>query len=233
MLTILAWSYFYYLIMLQIIKDIDLIKHTNEYDVVLVGTNTYFAMSNGFQRKIRYKYPEVKEFNMTTKYGDINKLGTIAYTGKDPIICLCYVTHGYNFRPDKNKEYLDYEAVRNCIKSVNETFQGKKVATTILGNSRFDGNGDTDKIMKIIEENHNNIDLYVYDYYQQKISEELNVEFHNTIYSEEFNKKDPKQWDELNERLIRIKYPDGTRPKKKVILIDRIRMDVKKTLNKN
>lgn len=46
--------------------------------------------------------------------------------------------------------------------------------TTIIGSTKFDGKGDKEKCLKIIEENTKDLDLYVYDYEQISISEEIN-----------------------------------------------------------
>lgn len=219
--------------MITTIKDIDLINDTDNYDVILVGTNTYLTLSNGFQRKIKFKYPEANELNMSTKYGDSNKMGTIKYDiSKKPIICFCYISKGYNFRPDIPNSYVDYDALEKCIKTVNLELTGKKVATTILGTSRFDGNGNRDVIIKILENNNENIDLYVYDYHQYSVKEEADNEFNRTIHSQEFNKYDPKQWDDMNERLRLIRNPDGVRRQGFDKMLQQIKAEVK-TILKN
>lgn len=214
--------------MITVIKNVDLIDFTEEYDVVLVGTNTYFTLTDGFQRKIKNKYPEAKDLNMSTKYGDINKLGTIAYTNTKPIICFCYISHGFNFRPDKNKTYVDYNSIEQCMIDVNHKFCGLNIATTIIGSSRFDGNGDKDKISEILTKNNENINLFIYDYYQFTIKEEINSFFSSTIKSSEFDKKNIKHWEELNKKLTYMKTPHQEEKNKP--LIKRIREDVKKIL---
>ena len=111
---------------------------------------------------------------METKYGDVNKLGTILECKKEnnPTFILLYINKG-NFRPDIKKEYLDYKALENCLKLINTLYKGKTVASTILGVSRFEGNGDRDKILDIIEKNSTKINLTLYDYEQLSRSEEL------------------------------------------------------------
>lgn len=160
--------------MINIIKDIDLFDRVRDYDVILVGTNIYCNLSQGFQRKIMLNYPYVQEMNMETKYADKKKLGTILECKKNnnPTFTLLYITEG-NFRPDIKKDTLSYESLENCIKIINILYRGKNIATTILGNSRFDGNGDKDRIMKIIEDNSKNVNIDIYDYYQKSRAEEL------------------------------------------------------------
>ena len=54
----------------QVIKYRDLIDDVELYDVILIGTNTYCTMNNGFQGKVRKKYNYVYDLNLSTKYGD-------------------------------------------------------------------------------------------------------------------------------------------------------------------
>jgi len=158
----------------EIIKNKDLYDDIGKYDVILIGTNIYCNMSQGIQRKVMLNYPYVQEKNMSTKYGDEKKLGTILECkDKDkPTFVLLFINKG-NFRPDLEKDYLNYDALENCLKLINIIYKGKKIATTLLGASKFDGNGDAKKIINIIEKNTSGISLTIYDYKQLSRSEEL------------------------------------------------------------
>jgi hypothetical protein len=57
---------------------------------------------------------------------------------------------------------------------VNILYKGKNVATTLLGASRFDGNGDKEKILEIFNNCITDVNLTIYDYYQKSRSEQLN-----------------------------------------------------------
>lgn len=160
--------------MINIVKDIDLYDHVGEYDVVLVGTNIYCMMPHGIQLKVMLNYPYVYDRNLETKYGDQEKLGTILECKSDggPTFCLCFICTG-NFRPDLKKDYLSYESLEKCLKLINVLYEGKNVATTMLGTSRFDGNGDKDKVMEIFNNCIKDVNLTIYDYYQKSRDEEL------------------------------------------------------------
>lgn len=160
--------------MIKIIKDIDLFDNVKDYDIVLVGTNIYCNLSQGFQRKVMLNYPYVQEMNMSTKYADKKKLGTILECKKEdnPTFLLLYITEG-NFRPDLKKDTLSYESLEKCIKLINILYKGMNIACTFLGSSRFDGNGDKDKILKIIENNSKNVNITIFDYEQKSRAEEL------------------------------------------------------------
>lgn len=160
--------------MFKVVTDVDLYDDIDKYDVILVGTNIYCNMSQGFQRKIMLNYPYVQDNNMKTKYGDESKLGTILECKEEgkPTFVLLYINKG-NFRPDLNKVYLSYESLEKCLKIVNILYKGKNVASTILGASKFDGNGDRDRILDIILEAVPDVELTVYDYTQLSRSDEL------------------------------------------------------------
>lgn len=161
--------------MIKVIKDVDLYNHVGEFDVVLVGTNNYCMMSQGIQLNIMLNYPYVYNKNLETKYGDPEKLGTVleCTSEGEPTFCLCFICGG-NFRPDLQKDYLSYESLEKCLKLVNILYKGKNVATTLLGASRFDGNGDKEKILEIFNNCITDVNLTIYDYYQKSRSEQLN-----------------------------------------------------------
>ena len=161
--------------MINVIKDVDIYDHFNEYDVILIGTNVYCTMSQGIQLKVMLNYPYVYNKNLETKYGDVAKMGTILECVNDgePTFCLCFITKGYNFRPDLESDYLSYESLEKCLKLVNICYRGKKIATTLLGSSRFDGNGNRDRIYEIFGNCLTDVDCTIFDYFQKSRAEEL------------------------------------------------------------
>lgn len=161
--------------MINIIKDVDLYDHFDEYDIILIGTNLYCTMSQGIQLKVMLNYPYAYEANMGTKYGDKEKLGTILECKSEgkPTFCLCFITEGFNFRPDLQKDYLSYEALEKCLKLVNIRYKGMKIACPLLGSSRFDGNGDKDRIYEIFNNCMKDVELTVFDYFQKSRAEEM------------------------------------------------------------
>jgi hypothetical protein len=162
--------------MIKFIDDKALIDCVSDYDVILVGTNCYQSMRNGFQLEIAKKFPYVKSMNNATKYGDIDKLGTILECKKDnnPLITLLFISFGYNFKGN-DSEYVDYEALSKCLQLINLLYKGKRVATTLLGSTFFDGNGNKDKIIEIFKEKVNKVDVDIYTY-PQKSYEEMKKE---------------------------------------------------------
>lgn len=182
--------------MIDIIKDEDLYNHLNEYDAILIGTNTYQVMSNGIQLQLMLNYPYVYEENLKTKYADRRKIGTLCECKKEgePTICLCFIAKGYNFRSDLESDYLSYEGLENCLRLVNVLYKGKHLASYLLGSSEFDGNGNRERIMTIFKNNIKDLDLTIYDYKQKSrmdfVKETMTKEF-------EMKKKDRKKYYEM------------------------------------
>ena len=158
--------------MIKIIKDKSLIYDVPNYDVILIPTSINNALGNGFQYEIKKAFPEVDNANKNTPYGDVRKLGTVQVVESDTIIfCLLYINKG-RYRPDLNPDYLNYEALESCMKIINANFKDKKIASTLIGYDRYEGDGDKEKILSIIENNSDNIDLTIYDY-EQKDKEQV------------------------------------------------------------
>ena len=155
--------------MITIVKDIDLIWDTDKYDVILVGTSIYNLLTQGFQSKLTMKYPYILDANNSTPYADKRKYGKRLTIQGTPIISLMYIC-GY---PHSKRDYLNYEALEKCLATANAEFKGKNVATTILGTSLFDGNGDRERCMKIIEDNTDKLNLTLYDFPQYNRRKEI------------------------------------------------------------
>ena len=155
--------------MLKIIKDKDPIWETDKFDVILIGTSIYNQLNGGFQSKMKYKYPMVDEKNRETKYADFSKLGTRITINDTPIISLMYIC-SYTM---PNVETVDYDSLTKCLLTANAEFRGKKAMATILGASQFDGAGDKDKCLKIIEDTTKDLDITLYDYKQKKRQDEI------------------------------------------------------------
>lgn len=176
--------------MVTIIKGRDAIWDTDKYDVVLVGTSVYNTMCNGFQGKIAMKYPFVDEYNDLMPYGDKRNLGKRLTLEVKPVISLLYIC---GFTRNRHVS-IDYDALEKCLVSANEEFKGKRVMTTLLGTSKYDGRGDRDRVMEIINRCCTDMDLYVYDYVQYPKKEEIEVIFKKMW---QLKDKDPEKFREM------------------------------------
>lgn len=151
---------------IEMIHDKPLIEDIFEYDLIIVGTGIYNTLGNGFQYDIKINFPNVNKIIKETPYGDKRKLGTVTIVNDKPIFCLGFIHKG-GFRKDLQTEYLDYNALTNVLSLIDENFENKKIATTLIGSSKFDGNGDKDKILEIFQQLSDKNMYYLYDYEQR------------------------------------------------------------------
>lgn len=184
--------------MIEIVKDKDLIWDTDKYDVILVGTSIYNLLTQGFQSKMAVKYPYIVKANNTTPYADKRKYGKRLTIEGTPIISLMYIC-GY---PHSKRDYLNYDALENCMATANKEFRGKKVAAPLLGTSLFDGNGDRERCMSIIENNCGDIDLTVYDFPQYNRRKEIAMVCRK--WNEYAQRGEWRKWQELKKHKDEI-----------------------------
>lgn len=174
--------------MVNYITGKDLIFHVKEYDVILVGTTINNSLGNGFQKDVERSFGYVSDANKETMYGDKNKYGRLLIVNGEPIFCLCYI-YSTRTNPSKKPDVLNYDALERCLNMVKEEFCGKRIATTLIGASEYDGGGDITIVKKIIEKVFDNCDIDVYDYKQQ-----------------DYHIRDKKMFDDIvsrrNEKLI-------------------------------
>jgi len=181
--------------MITFIKDKEPIYDTESYDVVLIGTSTHNDLRGNFQSKMRIKYPIIEKVNNKTPYGDLRKLGKrVTIDDNKPIISLMYMCT----YPSRKSNYIDYDALEKCLMTANAEFKGKKVMTTVIGSTQFDGKGDREKCLSIMERCTKDLDLYVYDYEQITTREEI-------IRQDEYFKKLRKQYKDDKEMLKKLK----------------------------
>lgn len=177
--------------MIEIIENEDIMKHIEEYEVILVPTNINQILSNGFQGDISSKFPFIEEENLTTKYGDLNKLGTIVECKSNSskvLFILLYISKT-GTRPDIQKEFVNYEALEKCLKLINSLYAGKRVAAPFIGTSKFDGNGDKEKIIDLINKCITKCDMTIFDYKQKSRSDKF---MEQVMYLRKLKQKDYK-----------------------------------------
>ena len=164
--------------MITVIKDVDIFEHIPKYDITMIGTNINCSLGNGIQRDIALNYPHADRENKKTRYGDPSKIGTILTCEEEgePTIALLYIVKGYPKK--KGDDWLNYEALEKCLKLANILYKGKNVACPMLGCSRWDGNGQKERVMEIISKTVTNFDLTIYDYFQKSRNEKQIETYH-------------------------------------------------------
>lgn len=156
---------------MDVIKDKDAIWDTDNYEVILLPATIYHMLTNGFQSKMRFKYPQIEKADDATSYGDLRRLGTnlTVDVGDGRKVCLMYCLS----YPYSNKVFVDYTSLDKCLMLAATEFSGKKMMMTAPCMSKYDGNANRRRAMGILEKRLGNEDLTVYDYKIRARAEEL------------------------------------------------------------
>lgn len=144
-------------------KTGDLFDPANNFNVIVHGCNCFHTMKSGVAKIIAEKYPEAVEADKTlTEYGDRGKLGTIVVAahklGDDLFLIVnAYTQYSYG----RDKQHLDYGALRSCMKMINSNFVSSdyRVGMPLIGGGL--AGGDHQEIKKILNETLTDIDITV------------------------------------------------------------------------
>lgn len=131
---------------------------SKEFDVFIHGCNCQNTQNAGIAKTMR-KYPEVYAADLKTEKGDPNKLGlyTIADTVDGKVIN-AYTQ--YNF--GRNKRHVDYMAVGNVFRLINDDFRGLNLTFAIPSIGCNLGGGDWSIVKDIINDNTPDINIIHY-----------------------------------------------------------------------
>lgn len=148
--------------MVKFIHDEKLFGHEKEYDAIIVSSDLNCNMSHGYSYYVGTLFPYAFDANMATKHGDRRKLGTIIEASKEgcPTFIIAFTFKRFFSR---KFDYLSYEALEKCLKEINVSYKGKRLACKFLGTAVFDGNGNKERVKKIFEDCMTDVDLTIYD----------------------------------------------------------------------
>ena len=152
------------------VHDKPLIEDIFQYDVIIVGTGIHNSLGNGFQYDVKINFPHIEETVKKTPYADSRKLGTVTVIKGKPTFCVGFIHQGA-YRKDIQPDFLNYDALKNILQLIDENFRNQNIATTLIGSTQYDGNGNKDKIMEIFNSLSNNNHYYIYDYTQRDYRE--------------------------------------------------------------
>lgn len=186
---------------IEIINDIPLIEEIFNYDLIIIGTGIHNALGNGFQYDMKINFPIIEETVKKTKYADPRKLGTVSVIKMTPIVCVGYIHKG-GYRSDLKSEYLDYDALKNVLELVDENFEGKRIATTLIGCSQYDGNGDKNRVFSFFKGLSDKNEYFIYDYEQR-----------------DYRAVNNEKWAKIIEQVGKIPYEELRRLKDEYIKI--------------
>ena len=159
---------------MRIIKDKQLIEDVHNYDVVLYGMGINNSMNKGLAYDIALNFPDVRDNENLTGYGDIRKYGNTHETNTEDgvIFCACYC-YNIGLKKKTGGAFIDYDSLEKCLIEVHNKHKNKRIACPIIGQDKYDGEGDRDKIIEIFNRVFpDNCDITLYDFVQQDFKTE-------------------------------------------------------------
>lgn len=121
----------------------------NELDILVHGCNCFNTMGAGIAREVKERIPKAYNIDLTTKKGDISKLGTYSKIETENGLVINAYTQYYYGRPKKGIDcLLDYTALRSIFVSLNNLYPNSKVGIPFIGCGLAGGNWD--KVKDII-----------------------------------------------------------------------------------
>lgn len=166
--------------MVTIVKDKPLIEDVFNYDIIIVGTGIHNTLGNGFQHDIKINFPFVEDALKKTPYADKRKLGTVTVVKSTPLYCLGFI-HSGGYRKDLNPVYLDYQALNDVLHLIDNNFKNKRIASSFIGCSQFDGNGDKERVLDMFNSLTGENEYFLYDYEQRDYREVNNKKWAEII----------------------------------------------------
>ncbi|MFW6225631.1 MAG: macro domain-containing protein [bacterium] len=151
--------------MIDFISKGDLIKNAKkvEYNGIIHGCNCFCTMGAGIAKQIRNEFPSAYLADQKTENGSKEKLGDYSlanvFVNEDYDF---YVINAYTQYDYKGKNNVDYNAIRNVFKKINNDFKGMFFGIPKIGAGL--AGGDWDVISKIIDEVTPDISLELVEY---------------------------------------------------------------------
>lgn len=149
--------------MKEINGDLIEMSLNGDFDVIAQGCNCFNTQNSGIAKLIRDIWSEVYEVDCLTKKGDYNKLGTISichtktYFDKPITILNCYTQFDYG--RNKDKIYVNYDAIAMCMDKINHNFKGLKIGLPLIGCGL--ANGDWNIVKDIIKTRLKDMDVTI------------------------------------------------------------------------
>lgn len=132
--------------------------------VIAHGCNCFHTMGVGMAKSISDKYPGAFAVDITTPWGDPEKLGTFSkYSAPDGrIIYNLYTQYKYG----RNQRHTDYDAVKAAFSAMRVDIVSMNIPNIKFGTYKIGcklGGGDWNIVSKIIDDEMKDIQVHVYD----------------------------------------------------------------------
>jgi O-acetyl-ADP-ribose deacetylase (regulator of RNase III) len=133
-----------------------------EFTAILHGCNCFHIMGSAIALAIKKTFPEAFLADLKTKRGDRDKLGTYSQAvcpiknGNKTVLVL----NGYTqYNISSGEDVFEYEAFRRLLRKIRDDMPDVKLGMPLIGCGL--ARGDKDRILKIIEDECNEMDVTI------------------------------------------------------------------------
>lgn len=126
--------------------DLLVLTLNGHFDVIVHGCNCFCVMGAGIASGVRRVFPGAYAADLETTRGDISKLGTFSSAVHGNVTVVNAYTQYYY---GGMRVYVDYDALRRVMRSIKNTFTGKRIGMPLIGSGLAGGSWDI--ICNIIE----------------------------------------------------------------------------------
>lgn len=139
----------------------------SDTDVILHQVNCQGVMGSGIAKQIRYKYPNVYYYYKkmcNTHRNSVEMLGTNQYVYVESTVThkqIAIVNMFAQYRYGYVGRHIDYEALKMCLREINKSCAGKRIAIPYFIGCGL-GGGDWNIVHKIIEDELVDCDVILY-----------------------------------------------------------------------
>lgn len=119
--------------------------------VIVQGCNMQGKMNKGLAKLLRERYPDNYEAYMTRYYDNALMLGDVIFHRVNDRLYIANAITQRFYGNDPNVRYVDYNAVKNAFKLINEFANEKELSVYFPKIGGGLGNGDWDVISDMIK----------------------------------------------------------------------------------
>ena len=170
----------------------DLIRDSEQYEVIVHGANCFCTMGAGIAAGIAKVFPQAKQADDDTPKGEKKKMGTISYAEIDGLVVVnAYTQFGYGKTESKKTAQETAKirewCIRKSMKALKEQFGGKRIAMPLIGSDL--AGGDWKRIEKIIWQEllGENVTIIIWEQEKGVLLKKYNWISHETIKNSSVN----------------------------------------------
>ena len=125
------------------------LARNKEFDIIVHGCNCFNTMGSGIAKQIGDRFPQARQVDYATEYGDYNKLGNYTSWTSDAGLTIVNAYTQYTY--SRNSDVFEYTSFKMILQKLAHNFPEKKSFGFPLIGMGLAG-GDKNRIFDLIDE---------------------------------------------------------------------------------